>query len=283
VATAQKEMMTITDDEFASLRDLVYDRFGINLTDRKRTLLVGRLQQVIRNHELDSFEAYHDRVTADESGTLLDELVNRVSTNFTYFWREPDHFEHLRDEVLPDLMDSLRAAGSYDLRLWCAAAATGEEPCVLAMMLREALAHDRSRWKAGLLATDISQRALDVARRGVYPDRALDKLPKALLGRYCRRTDTETWTVDPGLVADVTYRRFNLMNELPFKAPFHVIFCRNVMIYFDQPTRADLVRRMYDFVVPGGYLYVGHSESLGRVDCPFDYVRPGIYRRQEAG
>ena len=273
-------LMPITDGEFKQLRELIYARCGIDVTEKKRSLLVVRLQKVVRARGFDDFSTYCDQVEEDSDGELLDELVNKISTNFTYFWREPDHFEHFRDVAMPDLCGRLKKLRSHDLRIWCAAAATGEEPYMLAMMLREALGENFGQWESGLLATDISQRALGLAIQGFFQERALAKLPASLKKKYFRKSGADGWEVDSSLKSDVTFRRFNLMNVLPFKVPFHAVFCRNVMIYFNTETRDRLVQKLHDHTVPGGYLYVGHSESIGRDNCPYDYVQPGVYRRK---
>ena len=277
--TENLSMMQISDEEFARIRELIYSRFGIALTEKKKSLVVGRLQKFLRSHGFSDFSSYYDYIVSDKSGKALDELVNRISTNFTYFWREPEHFIHLRDVVLPEITGKLKSVGDYDFRLWCAAAATGEEPYMLAMILRDYFASDYFKWNAGVLATDISDHALSVARDAVYPSKTLDKLPDAFRKKYFRQISTDEWQIVDEIRKELAYRRFNLMNELPFKKPFHVIFCRNVMIYFDQETKKKLVQKMYDCTEKGGYLFVGHSESLGRQECPYKYILPAVYRK----
>ena len=272
-------MMPITDDEFARLRDLVYDRYGINLTEKKRTLLVGRLQKVLRREGLASFSDFYDRVVAAANGGMLDELINRISTNFTYFWREHAHYDHLRSVALPEVCTRLQQQRECDLRVWCAAAATGEEPYTLAMLIHEHLGADYSRWQAGLLATDISLEALTTATAGSYSADAVKRLPARLKQRYLQADGDGSFRVAPELRADMFFRRFNLMHEFPFKRPFHIIFCRNVMIYFDRPTRRRLLQKLYHHTAPGGYLYIGHAESLNGIHDGYDSVQPAVYRR----
>ncbi|MBW1721803.1 MAG: protein-glutamate O-methyltransferase CheR [Deltaproteobacteria bacterium] len=274
--------VSITEEEFRRLRDLVYEKFGINLTEEKKALVIGRLGKLIRTRGFGSFEAYIEHLQADGSGRELDELANRISTNYTFFYRESDHFEFFRDKVLPEMTERIRKEEKKDLRVWCAGCSTGEEPYTLAMIMVEYFGWEYVQWEAGLLATDISARALQKAVSGIYPEEALERLPAGWRSRYFKRTASGEQKVKGEIKKEVTFRRFNLMNEkFPFRKSFHVIFCRNVMIYFDQPTRNALVRRFYRSMVPGGYLFIGHSETLGRDQLGFDYVRPAIYRRKE--
>jgi len=273
--------MGISDREFRLIRDLVYKKFGINLTQEKRALLVGRLGKLLCKQGFGSFHAYYEYLLADRTGRALDSLVNRISTNFTFFYREKDHFEFLSTVVLPEMVKRITGGNHRDLRVWCAGCSTGQEPYTLQMLIREYLGESYAMWEAGLLATDISAEALETAVRGVYPDEGLEKLPRPLKRKYFRKKGDGTCDVVDELKREVTFRRFNLMNErFPFKKPFHVIFCRNVMIYFDQSTRDALIKRFYESMVPGGYLFIGHSETLGRKQAFFEYVKPAVYRRK---
>jgi len=272
--------MGISDREFRLIRNLVYERFGINLTPEKRTLLVGRLRKLLRKQGFGSFQDYYKYLLADRTGHALDSLVNRISTNFTFFYRESDHFTFFLSPVLPEMVKRVSGEKHQDLRVWCAGCSSGQEPYTLAMLLREHFGERYAMWKAGLLATDISAKALETAVRGVYPEEALEKLPRPLKRRYFRKAGDGEYGVTDDIKREITFRRFNLMNKrFPFKKPFHVIFCRNVMIYFDQPTRDALTRRFYENMVPGGYLFIGHSETLGREQSLYEYVKPAVYRR----
>ena len=273
--------MGISDREFRLIRDLVYERFGINLTREKRALLVGRLGKLLRKQGFGSFQDYYKYLLADRSGRALDSLVNRISTNFTFFYRESEHFAFFLSPVLPEMARRIKGENHRDLRVWCAGCSTGQEPYTLQMLIREYFGKNYAMWEAGLLATDISAKALQTATRGLYPEEALDKLPRPLKRRYFRKAGDGEYEVADALKREVTFRRFNLMNErFPFRKPFDVIFCRNVMIYFDQPTRDALVRRFYENMVPGGYLFIGHSETLGREQSLYEYVKPAVYRRR---
>lgn len=268
---------TLDDGSFVRIRDLVYQHFGIVLSDQKRGLVVGRLQRVLRDRKLAHFAEYVQALEDDASGALLAELANRISTNHTHFWREPGHFTVYRESVMPWILDVSR---DQDLRLWCAAAATGEEPWTLAMIQRQVLGSRYREWKAGLIATDISEPALLTAQKGVYDEDRVAPLPKDLRDLGMEKHAANTWRIRDDLRSDVVFRRFNLMSQkLPFKKPFHCIFIRNVMIYFDQQTRRQLIGRLVESLMPGGWLFVGHSESLGREEGGLEYISPAVYRR----
>ena len=272
--------MRISDQEFQNIRTLVYDRFGINLTEQKRGLVVGRLQRLLQAQGFKTFGDYYNYLTADKTGQALVDLINRISTNYTYFYRENAHFDFFTQNVLPWVVEAQRKRNEKDVRVWSAGCSTGQEPYGLVMMMMEFFGRDYGFWDAGVLATDISANALKQALTGIYPDDQVSMLPKHLASKYFTRAGEGRLSVIPRVKQEVTFRIFNLMNKnFPFKKPFHAIFCRNVMIYFDAPTRADLVKRFYEFTAPGGYLFIGHSESLGRSDALYKYVMPAVYRK----
>jgi chemotaxis protein methyltransferase CheR len=213
----------------------------------------------------------------------LGELINRISTNHTFFFREKSHFDFFSRVTLPQAVERLKKRNTKDLRIWCAGCATGEEAYTLVMLLLEFFGTQYGAWDAGLLATDISTAALGTAQAGVYPAERTTLIPGDFKRKYFKKNPAGDWAVEDRLKKEIVYRRFNLMNEqFPFKKPFSAIFCRNVMIYFDQPTRDALVRRFYNHTEPGGYLFIGHAESLRRDSCPYEYVEPAIYRKRES-
>jgi len=277
-------MMRISDEEFQLMRDLIYERFGINLTEQKRSLLVGRLQKLLRKEGFDSFRRYYEALKSDRSEQGLSTLVDLISTNHTYFNREAAHFDFFAQTALPTVVERLRKHGRHDIRIWCAGCSSGEEPYTLQMLMMERLGGDYRNWDAGILATDISERALDTARRGVYPAERVQALPEPLRRKYFRQIGPDQYEVAQAVRDEVLFRRFNLMNsQFPFKKPFQIIFCRNVMIYFDQPTREALVQRFHQFTDPGGYLFIGHSETLGRKQGIYHYLQPALYQKPENG
>jgi len=276
-------LMEISDQEFKLMRELIYQRFGINLTDQKKSLMVGRLQKIIRSSGCETFKDYYDHLVNDSSEKALSDLIDRISTNHTFFNREKEHFRFFAETALPTIVGRLEKENRKDLRIWCAGCSTGEEPYMLLMLLAEFFGQNYGQWSAGILATDISDRALAIAKAGVYSEERIEDIPETLRKKYFRRVSDGNWAVVDRLKNEATFRRFNLMNaQFPFKKPFHIIFCRNVMIYFDQPTRETLVGKFHQFTEPGGYLCIGHSETIGRSQSLYKYLMPATYQK-EAG
>ncbi len=273
-------LVEITDSEFEKMRKLIYDQFGIKLTEQKKTLLVSRLQKLFRTRRITSFSEYYDFVTSDKSRTSLTELVNYISTNHTFFYREHDHFDFFSQYALPELIQKLNTRRSKDIRVWSAGCSSGEEPYLLVMLMMEFLGRDYGSWDAGVLATDISMKVLEIAQKGIYDKERLDLLPDMYKKKYFNRLDQDRYEVKQEVKKEVTFGRFNLMNETyPFKKHFHIIFCRNVMIYFDEVTREKVVNRFCNVLEPGGYFFIGHSETIRRFS-QFEYIKPALYKRK---
>jgi len=277
----QDNLMPITDAEFHAIRDLVYQRFGITLSDQKKNLVVGRLQKKLKEHGCKTFKEYYDKLISDKTNNLITELANQITTNHTFFFREPEHFDFFRSDILPWMVSEHKARNDNDLRIWCAAASSGEEPYTLIITLLEHFGMDYKNWNCGLLATDVSEKALASAIDGVYVPARLQGVAPEILKKYFKKVP-DGHAVTEQLKKEVTYRKFNLMNKtLPFKKKFDCIWCRNVMIYFDAPTKHELVNRMYNSTVNGGYLLIGHSETLERNQTKWKYVKPAVYRKEE--
>ena len=273
-------MLHIADQEFQAIRDLVYDRFGINLTEDKRLMVVGRLQKILRKYGFKTFHEYYLYLVEDRTNQAIDELANQITTNHTFFYREAEHFRFFMETILPEITaKKKRRNDNWDLRIWCAAASSGEEPYDIVMCMMEYFGKEYAMWDAGILATDISENAMSTANAGVYEPYRVQTLPDLYKEKYFYRIG-ENWAVNEDVKKEVTLRYFNLMNKhLPFQKPFDCIWCRNVMIYFDLKTKLELVDRLYEKTAPGGYLLIGHSESLGRGTTRWDYVRPAIYKK----
>jgi len=272
--------MELTERQFKRISDLVYQRAGIHLTGAKKNLVMGRLSKVLTSMNFTSYDDYIDYVENDRSNQALSVLINRIATNHTYFWRENSHFDYFTNTVLPETVQKKKAKGDHDLRIWCAGCSFGDEAYTLMMLIMEFFGVEYGAWRPGLLATDISTDALTKAVNGIYPPDRLKDLPPALRNKYFRKMSDGAYQVSSQVRDEIIFRRFNLMSEVfPFKKPFDVIFCRNVMIYFDKPTRDALVKRFAKSLVPGGYLFIGHSESLGRDSDEMLYVKPAVYRR----
>ncbi len=267
----------ITEHEFEQFRALVYQESGIKLDGGKKSLLVSRLSKRLRDLNLDTFQAYYDHVTEDVGGDEFTRMLDCVSTNKTDFFREPKHFDFLREQILPALQ------ATKQVRIWSSASSSGEEPYTIAMTLYDGVAAP-AQWDFKILASDISTKVLAKAAEGVYEEERLRDMPPELIRRHFLRGKGDAgvrYKVKPYLANMVTYRRINLMDErYPIKTPLDLIFCRNVMIYFDRETQGQLMRKFYRYLKPGGHLFIGHSESLQWVEHQFTYVAPTIYRKE---
>ncbi len=279
---ASEDILPLSDADYAFVSSLLYGRFGIQLGTQKRVLVAGRLSKRVRQLGLASFPEYFDYLRSDASGNELSEFINRLTTNHSFFYRERDHYEFLRKNVLPGIRDELSRNPSRQVRMWSAGCAAGEEVYTLAIVLRDFFGTLVDRSDFGLLATDISLAALKLAREGRYASQKLSELPPTLRNGNFREAGPDLFEVSDEIKRMVLFKRLNLMAEsYPLKNAFDVIFCRNVMIYFDQASRSHLVHAFHRFVRPGGYFFIGHSESIPRLDCPFEYVSPAIYRRAD--
>lgn len=270
------------DGLFQQYAAVIYQQFGIQLPLEKKALLESRLFRLLNDNAglayYASDEAFLDYLKHDSSGTAISQLAEAITTHHTFFMREQDHFRFFADHVLPHLGSSITDG---DVRTWCAACSSGEESYTLAMMLHDYFGTKGPNWDYTLLATDLSKDVLITAKQGIYSVESVATLPNRWQSAYFQRYDADNFQVTDFLKRKVLYRQFNLISPVfPFKRPFHVIFCRNVMIYFDAPTRNALVRKFYDFLEPGGFLFVGHSEVVDRSVVPFEYVMPSVYRRK---
>ena len=269
---------TITDKEFWQLAKYIKANYGINLKEEKRALVIGRLHNVLMQNNFRSFSEYYDYVISDRTGNAVNTLINKITTNHTFFMREADHFFYFRDTVLPYLVSR---AKDKDLRIWSAGCSSGEEPYTLAMIIDDYFGREKMWWDSKILATDISSKVLEVAKQGKYSNEDLANIPSHWRLNYFKKIDSEKSVIIDKIKNEVIYRKFNLMDEVfPFKRKFDVIFCRNVMIYFDLQTKHKLVNKFYDSMESGGYLFIGHSESLNRDETKYKYVIPAIYRKE---
>ncbi len=265
------------DEDFQALRVLVKALTGIHLSDQKRELVYGRLTRRLRALQLRTFAEYRERLKGDERE--LAELCNAITTNLTSFFREPHHFQYLRDHVLAPL--AANRHGSRRLRIWSAACSTGEEPYSIAMTVLEALP-DIARWDVRILATDLDSDVLERARRGVYPPERLGNLSPERVQRFFtprREAGGSGHQVTAEVAALVTFKQLNLIHALPMKGPLDAIFCRNVVIYFDKDTQRELFARIARLQRPGDLLFLGHSESLFKVCDSYALIGKTIHRR----
>jgi chemotaxis protein methyltransferase CheR len=267
--------IALSDQEFARFRQLIHEIAGISLSDAKKPLVAGRLNKRLREFHLDSYGEYFRRLS--QSPEELQTCVDLLTTNETYFFREPKHFDFLREHLeKPGLIPSGRP-----LRIWSGACSSGEEPYSIALLLADVLAD--KPWE--ILASDISQRVLDRARAGVYRVQDSEDIPRRMLVRHCFRgvgANEGNLLIDPALRRRVRFEQINLNNPLPEVGQFDVIFLRNVMIYFDGDTKRQVVKRLLSRLRPGGYFLISHSESLNGIDDTLKVVKPSIYRKPDA-
>lgn len=267
----------MTDLEFRRISMYLKDRYGIDMTHKKE-IMDGRLSNMIRIRGFDNYDAYMNTLMQDPSGEMEKELVNLLSTNHTYFMREFEHFEYMKKVVLPYLRK--REENIQDLRIWCGAASSGEEPYTLAMLLVDFFGLEHDKWDTTVLATDISTEVLQTAVRGVYKKEQIAELPDNWKRRFFRSVgEGKYFAITDELKNEVLFRQFNLMDDFPFRKKLHVIFLRNVMIYFDRPTKQNLIKKLYDVLEPGGYLFVGRTETIEKGNVPFELVEPSIFRK----
>jgi chemotaxis protein methyltransferase CheR len=274
----------LSEREFERLATFIRGSLGIKMPPEKRTMLEVRLSSRVRSLGMESFEEYCEHVF--DSGRGNDELrrlTDAVTTNKTEFFREAAHFERLTDEVIPELVRRDPAAGSTrPLRIWSAGCSSGEEPYTLSMVLSDYAARN-SGLQFEITATDLSSRMLDTALNAVYAGQAAHLVPPKMRQRYLLRgrdRAQDLVRVAPAIRRHVRFGRLNLLEPFRFEAPFDAVLCRNVLIYFARDTQVDILRRMAGAMVDGGYLFVGHSETLHGMDLPLRYVAPTVYAKE---
>lgn len=266
------------DEDFDALRKLVKDLTGINLSDQKRELVYGRLARRLRALHLRTFAEYRELLASD-GGREMGEFCNAITTNLTSFFRESHHFDHLREQVLQPLLAN--RGGARRVRIWSAGCSTGEEPYSIAMTVLESLPDPRG-WDIKILATDLDSDVLAKAQRGAYAADRMRSMNPQRLQRFfveSRGRDGPGYQVTQELQSLITFKQLNLMHALPMKGPLDVIFCRNVVIYFDKDTQRELFARVAHLQRPGDLLFLGHSESLFKVSESYTPIGKTIYRR----
>ncbi len=260
--------------QFEKISQLVYRLTGINLHPGKYELVKARLLKRLRVLGLEDFDVYMEYLESNRANGELMSMIEAMTTNKTNFFREPHHFDYLRRQIIPGVKNRR-------IRIWSAGCSSGEEPYSIAIALNEAI-QDLVLWDFRILATDLSSRMLALARKGIYDSKSLQDVSPLSISKYFKCIETNPvrrYQVTQGLRRLVHFARLNLMGEWPMRGDFDVIFCRNVMIYFDEPTRKQLVNRFWKLLRPGGHLFVGHSESLAGSQHKFSYAEPAIYMK----
>ena len=268
--------MKLTNKDFVRLKNFMYNNYGINL-ENKRTLIETRLLLMVKRLGFADFKSYIDSLMLDKTGEKASALVEKLTTNFTYFMREEQHFEFLKDEVL---IPHFKNSKMGNLKIWSAASSTGEEPYCIAMLVASIFGRN-SKLKVSITASDISNNVLRQAKAGIYSQDKISKLPEVWVKNFFKKINERNYAISDSIKNLVEFKYFNLNNSIGWdKHKYDVIFCRNVMIYFDNPTKQKLSRKLYESLKPGGYLIIGMSENLSNLETNFERVRPSVYRKR---
>ena len=274
---------TLSDREFQKFSAFIYDNAGIKMPPAKKTMLEARLQKRLKVNSIHSFEEYSNFAFSQVGrASELVHLIDVVTTNKTDFFREPGHFDFMVKTALPNILQAREGASRDPLRIWSAGCSTGEEPYTLAMVLSE-FAVGRPDFRVAITASDICTQVLQTAKTAIYPEERTDPIPLNLKKKYLLRSREQNRSlvrISPMLRSLVTFRRINFMDDdLGLSEKMDIIFCRNVVIYFDKPTQQTLMRKFHKQLRPGGYLFIGHSETLSGLDVDFKAVASTVYRK----
>lgn len=270
----------MSNSEFNRLSEFIYNGYGIKLSPIKKIMLQGRLQKRLRENNFRTFKDYIEYIFSPEGmNNEVIHMIDAVSTNKTEFFREASHFDFMKDKLLPEFLES----GQEHLKIWSAAASSGEELYTIAMVISEFL-ENKNRFDYSILGTDISYQVLQKATLAVYSKERIERIPVSLRNKYflkSKNSAVPTVRVIADLRNKTSYQRLNLMDD-SYNVPseYDVIFCRNVLIYFDRPTQERVINKLCQKLKPGGYLFLGHSESLTGLNLPVKQVKPTIFRKQ---
>jgi len=280
----QRLPATMNDREFQRFSALVYEHAGIKMPPAKKIMLEARLQKRLKSLGIGSFEEYGDYVTSREGHeNELVHMIDVVTTNKTDFFREPAHFEFLVKTAIPKIQQIRQNVSNEPLRIWSAGCSSGEEPYTLAMVLSE-YAQQKPGFNFSILASDICTQILKTAKTAVYPEDRADTIPVNLKKKYLLRSrerERALVRIAPNLRSMISFRRINFMDDnFGINEKMDIIFCRNVVIYFDKSTQQTLMKKFYNQLKPGGYLFIGHSETLSGLDVKFDSVASTVYRKE---
>lgn len=266
----------MTEHEFKRIVNYMYSYYGIDLR-RKKVIVEGRLDNYILNKGYRNYEAFMDVVESNVNCEEAQEIVNILTTNHTFFYRESEHYVFLREVILPEI--KRREENTKNIRIWSAASSSGEEPYTIAMTIKDFFGFDYYRWDTTILATDVSREVLVKAIKGIYSDKQVETLPKRWIDSNFVKVSDSEYRVKDELKEKVIFRQFNLMNPLPFRSKLHVVFLRNVMIYFDEETREKVISKIVSFIETGGYLIIGMTEHIDAGRYGLEYVETSVYRK----
>jgi chemotaxis protein methyltransferase CheR len=268
-------MVKLSDGEFLEFVQFMQKNYGIDLS-KKRVLIEGRLSNSIEKKGMASFGEYLENIKRNNKDEIT-MLINKLTTNYTFFYREENHFKYLKEVFLPyeEKNNKLKM-----LDIWSAGCSSGEEPYTLAMILDDYFKLSGNQWKIRIIATDISDNVLSKAREGIYSEDSIENLPESYKKRYLKKIGDNKYQIVPEIKNYITFKVFNLMEPIAAKNKYDIIFCRNVMIYFNGETKLDIVNKLYEATKPGGYLMIGHAETIQRNKSKYIYVKPAIYKKE---
>lgn len=268
--------MKIDDRSFQMICSFMLQNYGINL-EKKRTLIEGRLSQAVTANGFRDFQGYITAAMANDK--LRQHMVTRLTTNFTFFEREGMHYEYMMREAVPDIMN--RSPTKTNLKIWSAGCSSGDEAYTAVMHLKDAASLVRKALQPVIMATDISDDALRMAKEGTYSEESLKNISPAWKKRFFRQTEEQKWKVSPEVAENIHFSKLNLMEEFPTNFRyFDIIFCRNVMIYFTSDIRKKLAQKFYNALNTGGYLFIGMSETIPATEIGFHTIRPSVFKKE---
>ncbi len=265
-------MSDLTEKEYKLISDYARTNLGINLNENKKALICSRLNNRLKILGFRSFEQYYNYLSSNPDEVV--NFTNRITTNYTYFLREPEHFKIFVNDVLPYIKKV--ESKDKDLRVWCAGCSAGQESNYLAILIDKYF--KGTNWNTNLLASDLSTNVLEKAYNGVYSKEDVSDIPSYILNEYFDKRENEYQVIEK-VRKNITYRKINLIDKTKFKKPLQAIFCRNVMIYFDDETKEKVVKQFYDALMPGGFLFISHSETLKTIKTDFKFYKPAVYRK----
>lgn len=268
-------MIMLTPKEFEYISGYLKDNYGINLT-KKKTLIESRMASTLAEKGFTTFTDYFRFVLSDSTNKEMSLLISKLTTNHTYFLREEEHFDYFRTTLLPEYEKHNR---DHEIRIWSAGCSSGEEPYTLAMVMADYFGTAKPRWRTKVLATDISLKVLDRAQKAIYSEDSLKTIPSVWRTKYFDRVDEKNYQVKQHIRDEVIFKQLNLMDNFAFARKFDLILCRNVMIYFDLPTKQRLIEKFFDVTKPGGNLFIGHAETFSRETSRYRYVMPAVYHK----
>lgn len=268
------KIVKLSDSEFDYFVKFVSQHYGIDLS-QKRHLIEARLASELKTYGLSSYSQYIDMLKADKTSKIIESSINKLTTNYSFFSRETDHFDYLAKTVIPE-MELLK---KRTLKIWSAGCSTGQEPYNIAMAIDSAVGFKRNLWSVSITATDVATDVLAIASKGVYPESSLEVMPASWKSNYMTKLPDGNFQVASNIRNMVSFNKFNLMDPFPYSNYYDIIFCRNVMIYFKPQTAQQIVKKFYQANTEGGYFFISHSETISRFDNDYTYLFPSIYRK----